>query len=182
MAKSRRSSHRPRKRRSKITRLPKEIREELNSRLENGATYVSVIDWLASKGHSDFNESNLSWWKNGGYQDWLRDQERKQESRALRNWSASLANRKDPAILANALSNFTGAKLHRLLCSLDYEGLARELQARPEVCIRYFNTAIRTGRVSLEAARVDHLVQPTRDKRAPTTAEIEDIERRLNLL
>jgi len=124
----------------------------------------------------------MSWWKNGGYQDWLRDEQRKQESRALRDWSAAIADKKDPTVLANALSNFSGAKLHLLLCDLDYEAMARELQARPEVCIRYFNSAIRTGRVSLEAARVDHLVHTKNDKRAPTMAEIEDIERRLNLL
>ena len=180
--KSRRTHRRPRRRRSKITRLPREIRDELNSRLENGATYTSVIEWLASKGHSGFNETNMSWWKNGGYQDWLRDEQRKQESRALRNWSAAIADKNDPTVLANALSNFSGAKLHRLLCELDYEAMARELQARPEVCIRYFNSAIRTGRVSLEAARVDHLVHTKNDKRAPTMAEIEDVERRLNLL
>ncbi|MEP6669969.1 MAG: hypothetical protein ABJF10_12495 [Chthoniobacter sp.] len=70
----------------KIARLPKPIREEINQRLEAGATAKSLVPWLNAlpavqalvraefDGHP-VSEHNLSRWKNGGYQDWLRYQE-----------------------------------------------------------------------------------------------------------
>ncbi|MEP6669132.1 MAG: hypothetical protein ABJF10_08270 [Chthoniobacter sp.] len=70
----------------KIARLPKPIREEINRRLEKGATAKSLVPWLNDlpevqtlvqaefDGHP-VSEHNLSQWKNGGYQDWLRYQE-----------------------------------------------------------------------------------------------------------
>jgi hypothetical protein len=169
------------KRRSKIARLPKAIRDEINLMLDEGATYQTVIEWLASRGHPDFSKNNLFHWKNGGYQDWLQEKERKEQARALRSWSAALAAREDPTLLANALSNFAAAKLHRLLCTLDFDALSRELQRRPEICIRYFNSVLRTGRISLEAVRVNHLVREQIQKRAPTDAEIKEAEIKLGL-
>src|SRR5687768_3553228 len=120
------------KRRSKISRLPKTIREELNLMLEEGASYPEIIDWLASKGHPDFSENNLFHWRKGGHQDWRLDRERKEEAKALRQWSRAIAVEKEPTVLANALSNFTGAKLHKLLCTLDFSTMAKALQDRPE--------------------------------------------------
>ena len=169
------------KRRSKIARLPKSIRHELNLMLDEGATYTAIIEWLASKGHPGFNENNLFHWKEGGYQDWLQEQERKEQARALRDWSAALAAKDNPTILANALSNFTAAKLQCLLCTLDFQALARDLQSKPEVCIRYFNSLLRTGRISLEAARVRHLVREEIPKRAPTREELWATELKLGL-
>lgn len=169
------------KRRSKIARLPKAIRDEINLMLYEGAAYQTIIDWLASKDHPGFNVNNLFHWNEGGYQDWLQEQERKLEARALRQWSAAIAAERDPTVLAKALSNFTAAKLHRLLCSLDFSALTRQLQDRPEVCIRYFNSILRTGRISLEAARVRHSCRQEKEKRAPTMEEIFDTSVKLGL-
>ncbi|MDR3403372.1 MAG: hypothetical protein P4L99_12815 [Chthoniobacter sp.] len=70
----------------KIARLPKPIREEINQRLQAGATAKSLVPWLNGlpevqalvaaefDGHP-VSVHNLSQWKNGGYQDWLRFQE-----------------------------------------------------------------------------------------------------------
>ncbi|MEP6673285.1 MAG: hypothetical protein ABJF10_29310 [Chthoniobacter sp.] len=70
----------------KIARLPKPVREEINQRLDAGATAKSLVPWLNGlpevqafvraefDGHP-VSEHNLSQWKNGGYQDWLRYQE-----------------------------------------------------------------------------------------------------------
>jgi len=73
-------------RNGKIARLPKPIREEINQRLANGATAHSLLDWLNSlpevqavvqsefDGHP-VSDQNLSQWRKGGYEDWLRHQE-----------------------------------------------------------------------------------------------------------
>lgn len=78
----------------KIARLAREIRDELNRRLQDGEPGVRLVAWLNSLPDtqrvlaSDFkgreiNEQNLSEWKAGGYQDWLARQEVLAQSREL---------------------------------------------------------------------------------------------------
>ena len=70
----------------KIARLPREIREELNVRLNNGEVGRLLVDWLNGLPAAQavlkerfegrpISEQNLSEWKQGGYEDWLRHQE-----------------------------------------------------------------------------------------------------------
>ena len=73
-------------RNGKIARLPREIREQLNCRLEDGVPGVEIVAWLNKSrevrkvlkmlfdGHP-INEQNLSDWKQGGYLDWQKQQE-----------------------------------------------------------------------------------------------------------
>jgi len=73
-------------RRSKIARLSKEIRDDLNQKIEDGACAKDLAEWLNGqeevqsmllchfKGNA-ITEQNLSDWRNGGYLDWQRAQE-----------------------------------------------------------------------------------------------------------
>lgn len=158
--------------RSKIARLPKAIRDQLNDMLEEGASYKQILKWLASIGHPNFNDNNLYHWRRGAYQDWRLERERKHEADALRKWSATIALDRDPTLVATALTNFTAARLHRLLGSIDLSALVTDLQSHPEVCVRYFNSALRTGRIALEAARVHHASRQQQAPRSPRRAPI----------
>src|SRR5437667_1518553 len=68
-------------RNGKIARLPREVRNQLNRRLQDGELQTRLVEWLNSlpevetvlKAEFDrrpVNEQNLSEWKNGGYKDW----------------------------------------------------------------------------------------------------------------
>ena len=86
----------------KIGRLPRNLRDELNHRLENGETAGVVLPWLnalpavqavlaAEFQASQINEQNLSNWRKGGYQDWLKQQERRRLVRELTENADELA-------------------------------------------------------------------------------------------
>jgi hypothetical protein len=79
-------------RHGKIARLPKEIREQLNRRLENGWRGAKLVKWLNELPpvkevlREEFNgraisEQNLSQWREGGYLDWVRHQETQEQIR-----------------------------------------------------------------------------------------------------
>jgi hypothetical protein len=83
----------------KIARLPWSLRDELNRRLRDGEPGKNLVDWLNSLpavqevlqerfGGRLISEQNLSEWKQGGYQDWLRDQE-------TRTWVQELTSRSE---------------------------------------------------------------------------------------
>jgi len=73
-------------RRGKIARLPQHLRAQLNRRLENGEQGKPLLAWLnelpevkalldGQFGGRPITEQNLSEWRQGGYQDWLRHEE-----------------------------------------------------------------------------------------------------------
>jgi DNA-binding transcriptional MerR regulator len=79
---------------SKISRLPFNLREQLNHRLHNGEPGSVILDWLNQKPivkrilskwfHAQpINKQNLSDWRHGGYRDWLRHQSRQQTIQRL---------------------------------------------------------------------------------------------------
>jgi hypothetical protein len=70
----------------KIARLPRQIREQLNRRIEDGEPGVKAVEWLneqpevravlkAEFADREVSEQNLSEWKRGGYPEWLKQQE-----------------------------------------------------------------------------------------------------------
>jgi hypothetical protein len=85
----------------KIARLPYVIRDILNERLRNGEQGTKVVKWLnrlpevkevlaGEFGGRPINEQNLTEWKQGGYNDWLRHQETRAWVRRLADESADL--------------------------------------------------------------------------------------------
>ena len=85
--------------RGKIARLPHGVREEVNLRLVNGETSVTILPWLnglpevqavlqAQFQGVPVSRTNLSYWRRGGYQDWLRRCEPVLQMRQLGQLSA----------------------------------------------------------------------------------------------
>jgi len=61
-------------RNGKIARLPKATRDIINRMLDDGLPYHVIIDELGEAGEG-LNTQNLTNWKQGGYQDYLKNQE-----------------------------------------------------------------------------------------------------------
>lgn len=116
-------------RRGKIARLPFEIRKELNRRLRDGEPGPSLLRWLnalpetaaALKSHFDvdFDDApitpqNLSEWRQGGYQDWLHEQERTERIRELADFSLRLAQAAGGSI-ADGGAAIAGGRIMELL-------------------------------------------------------------------
>jgi hypothetical protein len=79
-------------RKGKIARLPHAIRHELNTRLRDGAVGTDIIEHLNSLpevqailaeqfGGEPIKPQNLTDWRQGGYQDWLKQQDKYEEAR-----------------------------------------------------------------------------------------------------
>ena len=85
----------------KIAQLPKSIRDDLNQRLENGKQGPELLQWLNSLPETQkllaekfeampINRQNLTEWRQGGYQDWLRHQQREQHVQRIVEEGGSL--------------------------------------------------------------------------------------------
>ena len=88
-------------RNGKIARIPRDYRDELNTRLADGEPGKQLVAWLNSLpevqavleehfGGRPITEQNLSEWKQGGFEDWLRHQENIEWARIATEEAAEL--------------------------------------------------------------------------------------------
>ena len=78
----------------KIARLPFAIREELNMRLRDNESGQTILEWLNGLEQcqdAPINDANLSLWRQGGFAEWLEDQDRVHKIEKLSNLSLRLA-------------------------------------------------------------------------------------------
>ena len=86
----------------KIARLPLVVREELNNRLRDNESGQSILEWVnaldATKdalqrhfGGEPISDSNLSVWRQGGFAEWLREQDDIERIHRLQEVSLRLA-------------------------------------------------------------------------------------------
>ena len=71
----------------KVAALPKHLRDVVNSMLDDGHGYETIVAKLDQLGHPGFLTQNISRWKLNGYQQYLRRQEHLDEIK-LRSESA----------------------------------------------------------------------------------------------
>jgi len=111
-------------RNGKIARLPYSIRDLLNGRLRNGEQGTKLIEWLNGLpkvqevlaeefGGRPINEQNLSEWKQGGFEDWLRHEEARAWMREVRDEAADLEEDAGDYSVADWLSAPLGLALGR---------------------------------------------------------------------
>jgi hypothetical protein len=107
-----------RARTGKIARLPAAIRQELNHRLNNGALGREIVPWLNALPEVQrvlatrfagrpITEDNLSEWRRGGFQDWLREEARRIRLRDLSDQCPE----RDPAQRARRIAAFSEEEL-----------------------------------------------------------------------
>lgn len=116
-------------RRGKIARLPLALRDQVNQRLLNGETARQILPWLNAlpevsallAGEFDgdpINDANLSAWRNGGYQDWLKRRDRVERTKELARYAGQQSKAKGESI-ADGAAAIAAGKLLELLEAVD---------------------------------------------------------------
>ena len=143
-------------RNGKIARLPQAVRNTLNQRLGDGEQGKQLVAWLnelpevrrvmeAQFQGKPVTEQNLSEWKQGGYQDWLRHQEALEFARTAKEQAQELAEETGPAPMTDVLSASVALLLAKMIRQLEQTPDATP-ETRQEVLalIREW-TAVRKG-------------------------------------
>ena len=179
------------KRRSKICKLPKDIRHQVNVMLDEEATYQTIIDWLASKGFSGITPDCLYQWKEGGFQDWLSRQAQLDIARGLRDWATTAAAETDSVSLPLAYVLYAGAQLKTLVDDIDALRTKESLSDHPEHYAKLFNSFARFAKLAFEMDKTEKIIRLRRDLHSqakdndgkPVGSEgMEQIEKRLKLM
>lgn len=115
----------------KIARLPRDIRTQLNRRLQDGEPGTRLTEWLNGLpevrhvlaegfGGRAISEQNLSEWKQGGHQDWLARQETLACARELAGDASELSEAAEGS-LADHLAVVLAARYAALVCGWNGE-------------------------------------------------------------
>jgi len=132
----------PHRRTGKVARKPKLIRDRINQMLLDGVPYAEIASSLGPDG-SDLDDRILSRWKSGGYQDWLREQQKVDVARLEQEFASDLACSKDGNKIHQATIQIAAAKLCELLLNLDPSALRETLESDPDKYTRLLNAIVR---------------------------------------
>ncbi len=162
-------------RKGKIARLPEDIRSELNLRLFNGQSGAKILPWLNELPETkavleeDFEglrvtDQNLSEWRKGGYEEWLRRRERITETKEMANFA------RDIAKAGGSVSEGAAAILAGKLMEI-FEGLGEEKPSLETLdALTLALSRLRAGDHNAEKLRLTTL-------RLDQTAELLELER-----
>jgi hypothetical protein len=165
----------------KIARLPREIRDQLNQRLNDGQSGRRLVTWLNSLPEvqqvlaADFdgrplNEQNLSQWKAGGYEDWLTRRETLDQSRELTADYRELAATTDGK-LTDHLSTVLTARYAAALAEWDKQTTGTfqdKLRTLHSLC----QDIVKLRRSDHHATRLNFEVKQQKDEEEKTDMEI----------
>jgi hypothetical protein len=102
-----------RQRVGKVARLPAGVREEINRRLYDGQTGKQIIRWLKiapgdAAGYPDISDSNITQWRQGGYQEWLKSEAQVERTRERAELSMRLAKAAGGSLAQSILARIAG--------------------------------------------------------------------------
>jgi len=136
----------------KIAALPRDVREELCRRMENGKTGAEILPWLNELPEvkavlaDRFNavpvsDANLSNWRDSGYFEWIKRGERTQRIRDLAEYARKLG--EDGADVFAGGAAIAGGTLMELLDDLDPDAQKELLAEKPENLPKFINALAR---------------------------------------
>jgi hypothetical protein len=148
----------------KIARLPKWIREELNTRLENGEQGNTLLEWLNGSPEvkdvlaeqfdgSPISENNLSAWKQGGHQDWLKSAAACDLVRDLAERSRDLDEAARETPIGDELANVLAVELIQVVeMLLSQEGSVEERWSRLQQALQTVSRLRRDDHAAVKTA------------------------------
>lgn len=130
-------------RKGKIASLPRPIRTEVCQRIDDGQAGSVILPWLnglpqvasiiASRWDGmKITDQNLSEWRQGGYLDWLEDQSKAEQTRALSDLSFAYAKAAGGDLSEGALAAAAG-RVMETLESLEGNDLNKTMTALAKV-------------------------------------------------
>ena len=191
-------------RQGKIARLRKDLRDAVNLALQDGATAAAVAKLIAdAKAHGATNgdgseievpdDQNVTNWRQGGYQDWLGEQQRLEDMRFKNELALEIVRRNEGTKISEATLLLASSQLYEVLTDFDLGALKDLLAEKPENYAAIVNSLAKLSKGALD---VEKFKENVRERKAAIEREIktavakggitpesrERIERELNLL
>jgi Lhr-like helicase len=182
----------PNARTGKIARAPFELRTKVNEMLRDGCPAKDVIMFLEQH-EIRVDEDVVSRWRQGGYQDWLKEQARLDDMRFRREFALQIVKENDGSKIHEATLQIAATQLYETLADFDLMPLKELLKEKPENYPKVVNAIAKLSKGALDVQKYKDLVAEQKkkieaainegkNKGGFSTETIEKIERELKLL
>lgn len=166
------------RRTGKIARLPHSVRTLVNEMIRDGRPYRDIIAWLKKDHGVEVEDKNLSNWRIGGHEDWLKEQERLQKYRLRAEVSIDIAKlaAETGTSLHEANLMVGASQINELLEEVDLEKLKEKCKDDPEAYVQLLTVSARMAKPALEAKKYRDVVEAARAK----VQQLRDSSKKLN--
>jgi hypothetical protein len=159
-----------------VGRLPKEVRDRINELILDGHTYREVIAELGESGEG-LTEDYLSTWKSGGYAEWLRARERREDVLAVQEAIMDRALKQGVQNLSKATIQMAVTRAFQLLDTLPPESMHKTMDSNNftrllNALVKVADGDVKSERHELETAEREAKLK--REKLAPKQAGLSD--------
>ncbi len=166
-------------RNGKIARLPLAIRIEINRKLRDSVTGPEILAWLKQKhpaehekaGFGPYGPRNVNAWRQGGYKEWLQQQERLEEMKAQRELAFEIAQQSDGSIQAANLA-MTASHIYEVLQTFDIQELRKKLKEKPELYAILIDGVSKLGRAGVDERKLQLELTKYKDRVAELKRKI----------
>ncbi len=148
----------------KIARAPYNVRMAVNTMLRDGATSRQVIALLDGAGITGVNEQNVTNWREGGYQDWCKEQSRLDEMAAKREFALEVVKQNQGSQIHEATLHLAASQLYEALTDFDLGNLKTLLAEKPENYAQIVNSLAKLSKGALEMQKYKDLVREQKAK------------------
>ncbi len=181
----------PNHRHGRVARLPKATRDKLNEMILDGFAYKEIIQALAQEAKS-LNEDALTKWRHGGgYQEWLDEQQDREDIQLKEEYAWEYMERNPGTTLNQATLKMVTSQIRQTLRAAGSTALQKALEDSPEIYVRILNalTRITTAAITCEHDRLKEVArreelekqQQGPDSRSVSEKTIQRAEQVLNL-
>ena len=145
---------RRRSRTDKIARLPKPLRDSINEMLDEGLPYKEIIQRLGDHG-KHLNKQNISRWKQGPYQEYLKGQDFNEFTRHQMEFAAELLPEmpENSRQLQEACNRIAALQVFNALLRQGAALVTNTLQLQPENFYKLANTIYKISSAELDLAK-----------------------------
>jgi hypothetical protein len=175
--------------RNKISKLPPDVREEINQLIRRRVAYKDIVARVGPRAPG-LNASNLSRWKKTGYLLWLADQQRREDAEAQIQLLFDLVRENDNGKLHEATQQIAALRISQVLAAFDTASLTQSLQQHPQAFVRLVQTlpglsrgGMDCERLLVELAERKAALQPNNErKRGISQPTLQYMQEKLNLM
>jgi hypothetical protein len=143
-------------RNGKIARLPREIRNELNERLDRSEESPQLLDWLNAlpevkevvKDHFagvPISKQNLSEWRQGGFEEWRARRDLCEDARDLTELAGEMDDEDSQCVLADDVAQVLAARFGSLIANWNGE-VDEKFEAKSRVLNRLCRSVVQLQR------------------------------------
>jgi hypothetical protein len=182
-----------RRRNGKVAQLPKVTRDKINLLIQDGVSYLDILTRL---GHevAEITEAHLcSWRTGGGYNDWLREQQKIELLRCKRDFAYDLLVTKDSTQIPQTILQLLATNVCEFLVDLDAETLRESLLSDSDKFTRFVTAMVKLADGEIKCEQFQHLQREraalaalkkrtSAEKPGISEASLRAAEEKLNLL